>query len=384
MKEESEQNLGKKENNWKIYCHTNLVNGKKYVGQTKRSLKSRWLNKGRGYQNNELFWNDILKFDWNIGFKHEVLQTYLTADEADYWEKYYIKEWGLMNPEKGYNRKEGGKDGRYSQKSNRQNMLSQPNRKPVICLETKQVFESISQASREMNLDASMISKVCKGECAYAKQFHFKFLNEYNPKDKYNLIYTYERKIICLNDKKIYSNSVKCGEKYGINASSVREICRGIFKTIKGLSFCYLEDYDKDKEYDIKPNGRFTKPVICIETKKIYNSAKECSKDTGVSITSISRNCLNKTNSANGLHFCFLKDYNENKDYDLRCGNDFNAKSVICLDTGEIFKSISECARSKNVHYTLISAVCKGIQTHTHGLHFKYYKKENSAWDLKH
>lgn len=175
MKKESEQNLGKKENNWKIYCHTNLVNGKKYVGQTKRSLKSRWLNKGRGYQNNESFWNDILKFDWNIGFKHEVLHTHLTAEEAGYWEKYYIKEWDLMNPKKGYNRKEGGKDGRYNQKSNRQNMLSQPNRKPVICLDTGEVFKSISECARSKNISYTLISAVCRGVQTHTHGLRFEY-----------------------------------------------------------------------------------------------------------------------------------------------------------------------------------------------------------------
>ena len=44
-----------------VYCHTNKINGKKYVGITKRLVEKRWLN-GRGYNGNSIFRKAINKY----------------------------------------------------------------------------------------------------------------------------------------------------------------------------------------------------------------------------------------------------------------------------------------------------------------------------------
>lgn len=41
----------------KIYCYTNLKNGKKYIGQTKTTLNKRSKGDGSGYKNCTKFWS---------------------------------------------------------------------------------------------------------------------------------------------------------------------------------------------------------------------------------------------------------------------------------------------------------------------------------------
>lgn len=48
--------------------------------------------------------------------------------------------------------------------------------KPVLCIETGNVFESCKAAGREMNLDFSHISKCCRGVLSHHKNFHFEFV----------------------------------------------------------------------------------------------------------------------------------------------------------------------------------------------------------------
>ena len=48
----------------------------------------------------------------------------------------------------------------------------------VKCLETNQVFESVRIAAKEMNLDNSGISKVCRGEQKTTKGYHFEYIKE--------------------------------------------------------------------------------------------------------------------------------------------------------------------------------------------------------------
>ena len=49
--------------------------------------------------------------------------------------------------------------------------------KPVICIETGNVFASCSAAGRELNLDFSHIAKCCRGILPKHKGFHFMFVN---------------------------------------------------------------------------------------------------------------------------------------------------------------------------------------------------------------
>lgn len=48
--------------------------------------------------------------------------------------------------------------------------------KPVMCIETGNIFESCKAAGREMNLDFSHIAKCCREILPQHKGFHFKFV----------------------------------------------------------------------------------------------------------------------------------------------------------------------------------------------------------------
>lgn len=48
----------------------------------------------------------------------------------------------------------------------------------VRCIETDEVFDSVRIAAKEMNLDNSAISKVCRGEQKTTKGYHFEYIKE--------------------------------------------------------------------------------------------------------------------------------------------------------------------------------------------------------------
>ena len=50
-------------------------------------------------------------------------------------------------------------------------------------------------------------------------------------------------------------------------------------------------------------------------------------------------------------------------------------KPVMCLDTGEVFKSGAEAAKKMGLQKSKICLVCKGIRKHTQGFRFVYVKK---------
>lgn len=89
-----------------IYKHTNLINNKVYIGQTCQKTRQRW-NYGGGYRHNAHFYAAIKKYGWN-NFKHEILFTNLTKQQADELERQLIAEYNACDSQYGYNVARGG------------------------------------------------------------------------------------------------------------------------------------------------------------------------------------------------------------------------------------------------------------------------------------
>ena len=90
------------ENNHCIYKLT-FSDGKTYIGQCKGKSEDRWKN-GEGYKGQDVY-VPIIKEGWN-NVKKEILESDLTAAQANALEKHYIQKYkSCIN---GYNRTNGG------------------------------------------------------------------------------------------------------------------------------------------------------------------------------------------------------------------------------------------------------------------------------------
>jgi group I intron endonuclease len=81
-----------------IYCYTNLINQKRYIGATSQEPSERW--KAHPKAQSELG-EDIRKFGLD-NFKVEVIDTAETVEELLEREKYWVKEYNTLTPN-GYN-----------------------------------------------------------------------------------------------------------------------------------------------------------------------------------------------------------------------------------------------------------------------------------------
>ena len=91
-----------------IYLITNIVNNKKYIGQTTRSLNDRINDYRRGY-GNEYLNNSIQKHGWD-NFKFEVIDTAQSIIELNNKEIRYINEYNTCDKNIGYNIAAGGRN----------------------------------------------------------------------------------------------------------------------------------------------------------------------------------------------------------------------------------------------------------------------------------
>lgn len=141
-----------------IYKHTNLENGLVYIGYTERDASARW-NEGRGYRTCPRFFSAILEYGWKH-FLHEIIEDNIQSkEEALERERFWIEYYDATNPNKGYNMKnknatvpmEASKKDRKKyefQSEETKRRVQDAARKKVKCLETEQVFDSITEACR--------------------------------------------------------------------------------------------------------------------------------------------------------------------------------------------------------------------------------------------
>lgn len=90
---------------WLIYKHTNLVNGKVYVGQTCFTMEQRWKSHlACAIKGSNLPFHKALKKYGKDQWSHEILECNITDQEtANVRERFWIQSFSTLLTENGYN-----------------------------------------------------------------------------------------------------------------------------------------------------------------------------------------------------------------------------------------------------------------------------------------
>lgn len=99
-----------------IYCYTNLINGKKYIGQTINPNQRYNAHKSSAFNPKDPEYDSVIhrafrKYGYE-NFKYEILAEAETIDELNGLEIYYIAHYNTQIPN-GYNVKSGGNNGSF-------------------------------------------------------------------------------------------------------------------------------------------------------------------------------------------------------------------------------------------------------------------------------
>lgn len=108
------------------------------------------------------------------------------------------------------------------------------------------------------------------------------------------------------------------------------------------------------------------KPVWCLDTGRMFICAKDAAIEYGVSENGIRSVCCGRTATAGGYRWAYINEPHTSKDARK------TKKVVMCVETGEIFQSISDAARNYNLKPNAIQNVCAGRSHTSGGLHWKY------------
>ncbi len=308
---------------WYVYKHTNIYNGKVYIGMTSKDNPAiRWGKQGSGYSKNLHFTATIKKYGWDEGFTHEVLFAFETKAEAEEKEIELIAFYNATNPNLGYNILIGGNCTDHPSEETR--------RKQSEAHKGFRHSEKTKQYLRQINLGVKKSAEACKHMSESAKKRKRTPMSQ-ETKDKIGARNKgkklFQEQIDLLKSKNITTvsqyelngkfirtfESAKEAEKaLGLSDSHINECCKTEGKSKPKSSNGYQWRYRDDGE-DIEPLsnfhrfakiGQYDKDGTLI---KIYESAVEASKAVDGDNSAIRKCCNGKLKTYKGYFWKFIK-----------------------------------------------------------------------------
>lgn len=183
------------DNKYAVYMHRNKQDGKVYIGCTKKPINRRYEN-GNGYKKCSRFWEAICEHGFDT-FEHIVLQDGLSKEEAYDLEEKLIDEYNAMNPEYGYNLRRGGfhntpvpEVGKKISLAKMNHDVSEETRdklrkrfsKKVLQKDMNgepiKVFDSLTEAAKEVGSFKSNIYAVCVGKKVSCRNYKWEYYEE--------------------------------------------------------------------------------------------------------------------------------------------------------------------------------------------------------------
>ena len=322
--------MNNEERKYCVYCHTNKVNGKKYVGITSRKPEKRWGKNGKGYKCCPYFYRAIKKYGWDT-FTHDILFKELSKEEAESKEIELIAEWDLNNTKFGYNITKGGETVGLGIRPPNYNPLvgKRFGRLTVISDFTKN-WKHYCVCKCDCGNEVTVMADNLKNHghtqsCGCYKFYRITQANGTHgmSRTKIYIIWQYIKKCCYKKDYRGYLKDIEVCDDWKddfmsfYNWSMANGYREGLSLFRKDLG----ENYSPFNCYWAYKKNRTGRHVLCVETQIEYTSIKEASELTGIPRNSIEKNLegYRKTagsrsgsNNGKGFHFIYVEDEKNN------------------------------------------------------------------------
>lgn len=229
-----------------IYMYTS-PSGKKYIGQTIRSLVERSGKRGHGYRGCECFYSAIQKYGFDI-FKKEILKE-VKVSELNEAEKEFIQKYNTLVPN-GYNISAGGQMIGKSRKIRAVYQYSAVD--GSLIREWKGGASEIARKTdikRSQELERCLIGKdyMCHGYCwSYIKMEHFPIENKKVDNNRK------EVKQYSLDGKKllrVFSSISEAARESSCERSAIKRCCRGELHCHGGYVWRFSDESNLEKRF---------------------------------------------------------------------------------------------------------------------------------------
>lgn len=253
-----------------VYKHTS-PSGKVYIGQTCQSEAKRFRHDGTGYTGSPYFYSAIKKYGWN-NFKHEVLESNLTKEQADEKEIEYISMYKSCDKRYGYNMSTGGEHGSVGviRSEEYKQHLSKINKGKTLSEEHKRKIGNAHKGRKLTDVQRKRLSEINKGK--KLSDEHRKKLSEVNKsrirtkeeieksaakrrgkplsketREKLSNALkgkkpTTNKYVVCVETGDIFISARQAGLKFGLkNGNNIGMCCRGKRKICMGYHWNFYD-----------------------------------------------------------------------------------------------------------------------------------------------
>lgn len=250
-----------------IYTIRNKINNKLYIGQTTDNFDRRYSRNVEKYTSNKHLKNSIKKYGLeNFEIDKEFDIAY-SQEELNKLECLYINIYNTTNQKYGYNKMYGGSNGKptaealkhmsearkgikFTEEAKR-NMSEarkgrftggeHPMAEKVVCITTNEIFDSAKEGADKYLLSNSNILACCKGRLksvgkledgqplVWMEYQEYLNTNEYEINEK---IKQADNRVICINTKQIFENTVDASNKTKIDRADISKCCNGKMKGV--------------------------------------------------------------------------------------------------------------------------------------------------------
>lgn len=323
-----------------IYITTNLINGRKYIGQKKYDKDGEWKN----YLGSGTIIKQAIKKYGKENFQREIIEECETSKELNIREVYWINFYNAKESEEFYNMVDGGGNPPVNTKG-----YNYKSRK-LICLNDLKIFNSYISAHEYYGCYRISIRKCCTGETLRTLS-----------NDGNWLTFMFYEDYINNSQEYIDNRFEKCmqgciGEQHANYGR--KRTAESIQKQIEARK---LKKYDYSDRY---------KSVICLTTNKIFQSMKDAQEYYNISSV-ISQQCSKIHTHAGEIEgkplvWMYYDEYLTNKEKVKIKLNDINTiklykRKVKCINTGKIFESLEKARIWCGLKgYSNISSCCVG------------------------
>ena len=329
-----------------IYMITCLANSKRYIGQS-IDIKRRFSQHRRKPSNQMLA--DFEQYGLDA-FKFEILEE-CAANELDKKETAYMNE---LQPE--YNIRSEG-NGISDEAREKMRKFQTGKKRPEIsrqvkCVETGEVFESITAAAKWCNVLASNLGVLLKGKGRTAGGYHWiyadedeeaalerirqmpegrqrteeskekqrkamtgrKHTPEHSEKIRQSHIgqgwkpSTYEkrcRKVLCIETGETFPSIKAAAEFYNLKRPNISAVLSGVNNICGGFHWQYVDGqpphHSSEEKEPVSP-----KLIRCVETQEVFQTLVKASTQFNISTAAISHVLYGRAKTAGGYHWEFF------------------------------------------------------------------------------